>query len=280
MLHDTAVPAVITSAATTLDHLSWSGLKTYFDCPAKFKFRYIEQAEPECVPASLAFGHAFHRVFEEVQQARLQGDALPAEDVLMDAFTFGWREETEEAPPVIYAQKEGPCELHELARRMIPALLQHERQNQGGCIISIEEEVRFRLAPELPAIEMRPDLVEVRGDDLVITDFKTSRSAWNDTKVQEQLPQLVLYSYGLIGLYRDLEATKIVPRFLVVTKAKTPKVQVFEPKATRDDAQKLKHRVLDAWAAMQAGVFVAHESWQCKQCQYQQHCRSGSTCPI
>jgi hypothetical protein len=102
--------------------------------------------------------------------------------------------------------------------------------------------------------------------------LKTARSAWNDEKVRENLGQLVLYAFGMMPLVHDLEVKRVVPRFVIVTKAKNPKVQVLEPKATKDDAQKLRHHVADVWAAIQAGVFVKHEGWQCAQCPYRGRC--------
>jgi hypothetical protein len=63
-----------------------------------------------------------------------------------------------------------------------------------------------------------------------------------------------------------------VPRFLVVTKAKTPAIQVLEPQAAQADVDRLKRQVSDTWAAIQAGVFVQRESWQCAQCPYKRRC--------
>ena len=51
-----------------LDHLSWSGIKTYQTCPRKFSFQYIEQVPEEFKPSSLLFGSAFHCAVEKVQE--------------------------------------------------------------------------------------------------------------------------------------------------------------------------------------------------------------------
>ena len=139
-------------------------------------------------------------------------------------------------------------------------------------IIAIEHSHQFRLLADVPPIEMRLDLLELRGGDLIVTDVKTSRSRWNDAKVAESLPQLILYSHGLISMLKELGATRIVPRFVAVTKGKTAIVQVLEPQASQADADKLKRTVRETWDAIQKEVFVPREGWHCTQCPYRRQC--------
>jgi len=44
---DLAEAAPSPVSAVQLDHLSWSGIKTYQTCPRKFRFKYIEQVPEE-----------------------------------------------------------------------------------------------------------------------------------------------------------------------------------------------------------------------------------------
>ncbi len=83
---------------------------------------------------------------------------------------------------------------------------------------------------------------------------------------------LVLYSVGLLPLLRDLGATRIVPRFLVITKAKTPAIQILQPQATQQDVERIKRVVSETWEAIQKEVFVPRESWGCQQCPYSKPC--------
>ena len=54
--------------------------------------------------------------------------------------------------------------------------------SQTGCCI--EESVRFRLLADVPPIEMRMDLLELQDETLIVTDLKTSRSRWNESKAR------------------------------------------------------------------------------------------------
>jgi hypothetical protein len=269
-------PAGTPKKPLELDHLSWSAIATYLACPAKFRFRYLDQAPAEFTPSALAFGGALHSVFASVHQARLEGREIPTETDLLEAYTQGWLQETANRPDVQFGRDETPETLTEQARRMIAAYRTHALEHaQESQVLAIEEPERFRLLRSVPPLEMRLDLLERQGEALVITDFKTAGLAWNEEKVREHRPQLRLYALGCRGLLRELGAQRVVLRFVVVTKGKHPKVQVLEPKATQEDVARLKRLVADVWSAVQAGIFVQREGWPCGQCPFKARCLGG-----
>lgn len=267
-----AAPATSRRPTAALDHLSWSSIKTYATCPQRFAFRYLEQVPEEFTAASLAFGSAFHAAVDAIHQARIEGAPLPTVDVAIRRYSEAWSINVLDAP-VQFAKGEDAITLHETATRMLAAYLEHLANSATGTIIAIEESLRFRLLLNVPPLEMRLDLLELTaGGDLIVSDLKTSRSRWNDEKAREQLPQLLLYASGLMPLLRALGATRIIPRFVVISKAKKPAVQVLEPQASQADVTRLKEQVADTWSAIQAGVFVKRESWACMQCAYRKRC--------
>ncbi len=272
-----AAPVSCSAGAAVLpDHLSWSGIQCYSQCPRKYSYRYIEQAPVEFTPAALAFGGAFHRAAERLHQARIESAPVPDLDALLLGYDEAWNEEIARAPEVQHAKGEDATSLREMARRMLAAYRQHvldtAAQSAGTQIIAIEHAHRFTLLPDVPPVEMRLDLLEVLGPDLIVTDLKTARSRWNDEKAREHLAQLVLYSYGLMPLLRELGASRIIPRFLVITKAKKSTIQVLEPKASQEDVDRLKRMVTETWDAILKEVFVQREGWGCAQCQYRRRC--------
>ena len=76
-----------------------------------------------------------------------------------------------------------------------------------------------------PDVLARVDLAVQDGDELVLTDFKTSRSHWNANQAQSNAEQLLLYA-DLAG--RVLDGKRIKLQFAVVTKTKTPVLEVHE----------------------------------------------------
>jgi len=255
---------------TQMDHISFSSIKSYQTCPRKFAFKYIEQVPEEFKPSSLAFGSAFHMAVERVQEARMQGVGVPALDEILSAFDTAWSNETCSAD-VQFCKDEDGQSLRMLAAYTEYVALESTLPEQAQ-IISIEHSNRFRLLADVPPIESRIDLLELHGTDLVVSDLKSSRSRWNDTKVAESIPQLVLYATGLLPLMRELGANRIVTKFIVVTKAKKPVVQVLQPQASQDDVVRLKQTITETWSAIQTGLFVKRESWQCASCGFRHRC--------
>jgi len=261
--------------ASELDHISFSSIKTYQTCPRKFAFKYIEQVPEEFRPSSLIFGSAFHTAVERVQEARLQGLNLPAVDELLSVYQDAWTRETQDQD-VQFCKEEDKSSLRDLAHKMLTAYVDYAAQEatlpEPVQVISIEHANRFRLLAEIPPIESHVDLLELKGQSLVVSDLKSSRSRWNETKVQEAIPQLVLYATGLMPLMHELGANKIITKFVVVTKAKKPVVQVLQPQCSQDDVVRLKQTVSETWSAIQTGLFVKRESWACQQCPFKGRC--------
>jgi RecB family exonuclease len=258
----------------SIDHLSFSSIRTYQSCPRKFALKYIEHVREEFTPAYFMFGGAFHSAVERVHEAMMIGELIPSVDYLVGAFDQAWQEMESEKAEIRYSKDEDRDTLRLAAVRMLGAFRNHilETDSSGSQIIAIEHAVRFRLLADVPPIEMRLDLLELSGENLIVSDLKTSKSRWSDAKLADGLPQLVLYAHGLMPLMRELGAIRIVPRFVAITKAKTPIVQVLQPIATQDDAIRLKQSVSETWKAIHNGVFHRYKSWACALCPFRKHC--------
>jgi putative RecB family exonuclease len=116
------------------------------------------------------------------------------------------------------------------------------------------------------------DLAVQDGDELVLTDFKTSRSRWNANQAQSNAEQLLLYA-DLAG--RVLDGKRIKLQFAVVTKTKTP---VFEVHEVQFDAGRLKRNKAifgKVWEAIKSGVYYpAPSQMNCYGCGYRKACDS------
>jgi len=256
-----------------LDHLSWSSLQLYRTCPRRFFYKYIAGVPEETVSAALLHGGAIHRAVERAHEARLEGRPIPEVEELLTAYDESWSEGIERGRQVLFANGEDAATLRDLAGRMLSAYRAHLNGEEKAQTIGVEHAVRFRLLSDAPPVETRLDLVELRGTELVVTDIKTSRSRWGDDKARENLPQLILYSFAASGITRELGATRLVPRFVVITKGKSPIVQVVTPKASQADADRAKELLADCWQSIKhAGAFVRREGWQCKQCPFRTRC--------
>lgn len=259
----------------SLDHLSWSSVSQYAHaCPKRFFYRKVACAPEERVSSSLIFGGAFHCVVQAMHEARVAGRKLFTPAALGNAFDAAWREAAKGKPPIEFRQDETADSLRDQARRMLAAYREHaiEREKSGAKIVGIEHEARSQIVPDAPEMLARLDLLEIEGDALVVTDIKTSRSRWNEAKIRESLPQLVVYSYATLPLVREFGVRKVIPQFVVITKAKSPVVQVLRPDATQANADRLRDLVAEAWRGICSEVFPRREGWQCSLCPYRKRC--------
>jgi len=172
---------------------------------------------------------------------------------------------------VSFAKNDTAESLRETAGGILEQYRSHFA-TQRGKLLAIEHEAVFTLVPNAVPLKARLDLVSAEQNNLVVTDLKTSKCRWSENKTQESLTQLVIYSFAVAGMARELGLRRIIPRFVILTKGKKPAIQVVEPRATQDDVIRLKEFVSETHDAICKQVFVRRESWACGQCPYAKRC--------
>ena len=128
------------------------------------------------------------------------------------------------------------------------------------------------ITPDAPDLLARLDLVVAIANALIVLDFKTSRSRWSLEQLDEQAPQLLLYS----GLAQTL-ATDLPVRlqFAVLTKTKEPALDLLEVPASDLLIERARYTFAQAWQAMQFGhVFPVPSPMHCVGCPFRDPCRS------
>ena len=124
----------------------------------------------------------------------------------------------------------------------------------------------------MPDVLARVDLAVQDGDDLVLTDFKTSRSRWTGEQAQNSAEQLLLYS-DLAG--RVLDGKRIQLQFAVVTKAKTPQLEIHEVSLDMARLDRTKAIFSRVWDAIKSGnIYPAPTPMNCFSWGYQTECRA------
>lgn len=264
-------PTATAQAITGRDYLSWSQVSTMRSCPRKFAFHYVERAEPEFTASSLAFGSAIHSALQLYFQMLLEGATASHAELLL-AFRQAWAESLTDAPPIRFNKGDDAGVLDDLAGRMLRAFLDSDLARPAGPVIAVEEELRARLAPDLPELLARVDVVWQGPDALHVTDFKTSRSRWNEQKAAESAEQLLLYRYATQGLSRGV-GLPVHLHFGVLTKAKAPAVQQLDVPLDVQRMTGLVTTVRQVWSAVEAGNFYANPSpMSCSTCPFRGRC--------
>ncbi|CAN5621418.1 hypothetical protein BH10PLA1_BH10PLA1_17210 [soil metagenome] len=267
-------PNRLAETITGRTYLSHSQLYCMRACPRKFAFQYVEQAKADFVPSSLIFGGSIHAALELHFRARLEG-LQTTHEALLSAYHDAWRRQMSqsgEKVPVRFNKGESDDTLHALADRIITAFLASPLASPKGTIVGVEEELRVVLDPALPDLLARVDLVTMTDGSLHVIDFKTSRSKWTDQKAEESSEQLLLYGQTVSRMSQHL-GVPVKLHFAVITKAKTPVVQLIPVPTNPDRVAVMKDSVRAVWAAIQTGHFYPNPSPQnCVTCPFRSRC--------
>jgi len=261
-------PNKLAMKITGRPYLSHSQLSLMRSCPRKFSYTYVEKAPPDFIPVSLIFGGAIHSSLELHYRAHA---------ALLSAYHDAWRRQQAQAGstvPVRFNKGDDIDTLHALADRMLTAFLDSSLANPKGTILGIEEQLTVTLGDHLPDLLAKVDLVTHTDGALHVVDFKTSKSRWTDQKALESGEQLLLYGVTVGRLSKDLNIP-VKLHFAIITKAKTPVVQLLPVPTDAARLAAVKESVGQVWEAIQTGNFYPNPSpMNCTTCQFR------SLCPI
>jgi putative RecB family exonuclease len=268
----TADPGSIAKAITGRDYLSYSQVKMFQSCPLKWHFTYVQQAEPEFIPASLLFGSAVHAAIQHYFQSMMSAELSPDIGALMATYREAWQSEAD-GVPIQYGRDDTEESLAETAQMILERFLITAVAMPRRKIIGIEESLRVCLSDDLPDLLTRIDLIECDRERLIVTDFKTARSMWSPKTANENAEQLLLYGRAAEAIAHEIGAN-VQLQFVVLTKAKTPKIESFPIEYTALRTERSVQIIRQVFLAMKAGnVYPAPSPTQCPSCPYQHECR-------
>jgi putative RecB family exonuclease len=251
------------------DHISYSAISTFQTCPLKFAFRYVLCLPVKTISSSLVFGSAMHQAVQHHFEQLLIGNSPPDIDALFDVYQDYW--ESCDGQTVQFGAGENRDTLASLADRLLRTFMQSTFSRPKGVIIGVEEQLRGEIIPGCPDLLARVDLIVDAGDEVCISDFKTARCAWNDFKVEDVAPQLLLYS-ELVKPIADGRPIKL--SFAVLTKTKVPQFTVHDVPLDVQQVERTKRTVEQIWEAIQSGHFYPVPSpLNCSSCSYREPCR-------
>ena len=155
---------------------------------------------------------------------------------------------------------------------------------------NLADEAEITIVPLGGKITLGPfelDLITLTEGSLFVIDFKTSRSRWSQQKVLEASDQLLLYGLAVQNLNPQFFAAgqpgtpgpgplpplPIRLHFAILTKAKSPAVQLLAVPTDAARVAGLIDSVTQVWQAMQTGHFYPNPSPQnCIPCPYRSRC--------
>jgi CRISPR/Cas system-associated exonuclease Cas4 (RecB family) len=233
------------------DHLSHSQVQEYVLCPRRWWFNKIENAPREQVGSALIFGSAVHDTIAAVNEAALHGERIDAPAHFLTA----WKRAVTDASAPIHFGKDDSDDLVAKGRSLVGIY------TPPPGIIGVEQPFEVELAPDLPVVQGRIDLVRSEGDALILADIKTAASrTLTDTHAVEA--QLALY---------DLAYPATRHEVIVAAKLKAPVITV-QPITPWPTATLIRH-YREVHQAMVHGVRYALRGWACESCPFATRCR-------
>jgi putative RecB family exonuclease len=253
----------------TRDYLSFSAINTYRSCPLRYYFRYIERLPEETVSSALVFGSAIHAAIEFWFCERLAGNPEPDLDTLLSAYQQEWK--NRDLDCITFGKNDTVDSLGQLAQKVLVKFTGSDFARPSGTVLAVEEELRDTVIDGCPDLLSRLDLVVETDDAIVVTDFKTSRSRWSQSQVEQSGEQLLLYA----ELAKDLVPGKPLRlEFVVVTKTKEPSIDRFTIPADQASIDRTRKMVERVWKGIESGLFYpAPSPMNCNSCPFWDQCR-------
>ena len=245
-----------------MEHFSVSQLTTYLNCPAKYRFGYIEKLPWEFQPADMVFGTVCHQTVAHFHATKCELEQMVAD------FERRWEREVAETDNLRFRSLNAK-QLQTRGKELMTSYHQ-----QFSSIVPQDVELFFEL-PMLDintgryveqTIQGRIDLVS----EETVYEIKTSGKSYTQDQADTSL-QLTFYSWAYQYLYgKPASGLKLI----ALVKTKVPKIQVLETKREMADYSRLYSLMTGVINAIQKGVFYPNPMtvYGCGNCQFQQLC--------
>lgn len=260
-----------------IEHLSYSSISLFLDCPAAWRMKYLDKLPTRSGPA-LVFGSAWHNTIETfLTQAEYKPlpelwQAAWISQMERDGASVDWGFETPEShfnqgytwatAPKIASDNGDYAGMETFLKTIKPQV----REGKP----SIERKIELRV-PGVPIPVI--GYIDITTDDGVPGDFKTSSKSWGADKATGSL-QTLFYLAALNQLGEPVKDGRF--RHYVFIKNKTPKVQVIEHVHNMKEMFFLFRVIKNVWDAINLGAFPENPTtWRCSGdfCDFYSSCR-------
>lgn len=233
--------------------LSASKIKTYKDCPLKFKFSYVIQA-PTKARTYFDLGTSVHSVAEHLTKLQMEGTE-PTEKLAFEILAKKWNATS-------FQSETQENQAKEKAKEMIKTYLKWISENKNTPV-AVEQP--FRIEIEGVPFNGFIDRVEKTDDEkFAVVDFKTGAVYENSKSILAD-PQMNIYALGVEKQYGELPVNASL-FYLKHDKMVNNKIEKSQVKLVKEEIGKTVKSILNE-------EFEATPSYQvCRNCEYWSIC--------
>ena len=264
------------------EHLSYSQVKLWASCPAKYAYSYLDW-EPEPLAEPLIFGSAVHKCIEATNYSILGKTEEPPIDEHEKTARRSLEKAIQLAP---IKPQEGEFNVEKLAKEAALCTMVwqsslerlrkiHEAERKYRKVIEVDgEEYSFvaRLDAkldymyDLPSLMNGPPKKKKRSPAPIVIDYKTASRAWND---------LQMYIEQQHEFYAWVLDMPVQARYEVILRPTTkyePRVQIFQRDITREQMKLVEEEIVQFIRARHQKIRIRNRGMQCSWCSFAPQC--------
>ncbi|MFH1392044.1 MAG: PD-(D/E)XK nuclease family protein [Candidatus Diapherotrites archaeon] len=245
---------------------SHSRIETFYQCPLKFNYKYIDRVKVPRQEGIEAFmGKMVHETLEQLYKW-VQLTKVPGEKELLDYYKKLWSKNWNNS---IVITKEGLTKKHyyNLGAKCIRNYYRRHHPFDDGTTIGLEKYIAIDLdmKGKYKVQGYIDRLVEKENGAYEIHDYKTSASLPDQVKLDEDR-QLALYAIGLDQLFGDMKSVELVWHYVAFDKE-------LRSKRTKEQLKALRKETIARIGEIECCMdYPPKKSALCGWCEYQNLC--------
>ena len=245
---------------------SHSRLSTFEQCPLKFRFKYIEQLEPEMKETIESYlGKKVHETLEWIYREILINKKEFSLDEIIEHYLEAWKKDFNREIKIVNGKLDAEHYFNKGIKFLIDYFLKYSPFKDNT--VAIEKKITVKLDSDGKYLLQGyiDRLVHDKENNIFeIHDYKTGA-----VKTQEELNrdrQLALYSLGIWEMFENVSDVHLVWHFLDLNKE-------MKSRRTIEELEQLKKEIIGLINRVETTTnFPPKPSCLCKWCEFRKYC--------
>ncbi|MFV2072137.1 MAG: RecB family exonuclease [Thermoanaerobaculales bacterium] len=182
---------------------SFSRLKTFNQCPVRYRYRYLKGLKEAFRSIESYVGNAVHDVLEWLYAERDRSGS-PSNEVMLERFSARWEEGWSDDVAIVRVGDESGKYLR-LGREMLDRFRRETFARDRSETVALEQRLSVRLSPNVVFTGFADRVGRTDRGKLFVIDYKTSRSEGDASEFSEGL-QAPLYAACVLEHHGESEA--------------------------------------------------------------------------
>jgi len=199
----TTLPAVLTQSPTPRNQFSFSRLKTFHQCPLRYRYRYLAGRREAFRSLETFLGSTLHSVLEWLYDRREHGES-PSLESALEELARRWREDWTQDIAVVRIGGSAEDAFRD-AREMLSLFHRSTFARDGSETVSLEQRFSVPLSDDMYFSGVADRIGRTANRRLFVVDYKTSRSPGTPEEFSEGL-QAQLYAGCALRRHDESEA--------------------------------------------------------------------------